>query len=39
VFLEDQGTSEFHLRSNASTRRLGVKEATEYIARRWPGVS
>ncbi len=38
VFLEDGGQSEFHVRSNASTRRLDVKEATGYITQRWPGV-
>jgi predicted HTH transcriptional regulator len=36
VFLEDAGETEFHVRSNASTRRLGVKEATDIIAQHWP---
>lgn len=39
VFLEDANGPEFHLRSHASTRLLDVKEATQYIAERWPSVS
>ena len=38
VFLEDGGSPEFYVRSNAATRLLDVKEATSYIATRWPGV-
>ncbi len=39
VFLEDANGSEFFVRSNASTRLMDVKEATEFIAARWPGVA
>ena len=36
VFVEDQGSPEFYVRSGASTRQLNVKEATDFIASRWP---
>jgi hypothetical protein len=36
VFVEDRDTSEFYVRSGASTRQLNVKDATDYIASRWP---
>ncbi len=39
VFLDDAAGPEFYLRSNAATRLLDVKEATQYIAQRWPGVA
>jgi hypothetical protein len=39
VFLEDAGNPEFYVRSNAATRLLDVKEATQYIAQRWPAVA
>ena len=38
VFVEDGGSPEFYVRSNASTRLLDVKEATSYIAAHWPGI-
>lgn len=38
VFLDDPNGPEFYVRSNASTRLLDVKEATEFIAKRWSGV-
>jgi predicted HTH transcriptional regulator len=39
VFLDDGSGPEFYLRSNAASRLLDVKEATQYIAQRWPGVA
>lgn len=39
VFLEDGANPEFYVRSNASTRLLDVKEATQYISQRWPAVA
>ncbi len=36
VFVEDQGSAEFYVRSGASTRQFNVKEATDYIGSRWP---
>ena len=38
VFVEDSGSPEFYVRSNASTRLMDVKEATTFIATRWSGV-
>src|SRR5262249_9802702 len=38
TFVDDRGSQEFYVRSNASTRLLDVKEATSYIAAHWPGV-
>jgi hypothetical protein len=38
IFVEDANGPEFYVRSNASTRLLDVKEATQFIAQRWPGV-
>lgn len=35
VFVEDQGSPEFYVRSGPSTRQLNVKEATDYIGTRW----
>jgi hypothetical protein len=35
VFVEDQGSPEFYVRSGSSTRQLNVKEATDYIGARW----
>jgi hypothetical protein len=39
VFVEDVGSPEFYVRSNAASRLLDVKEATSYIAAHWPGVA
>lgn len=39
VFVEDSGSPEFYVRSNASSRLLDVKEAMSYIAAHWPGVA
>lgn len=36
VFVEDQGSPEFYVRSGPSTRELTVREATDCIASRWP---
>ena len=35
VFVENEGSPEFFVRSGASTRQLNVKEATDYIAAHW----
>jgi Uncharacterized conserved protein len=39
VFLDGTSGPEFYVRSNSSTRLLDVKEATQYIAQRWPGLA
>ncbi len=36
VFVEDLQSSEFYIRSGASTRQLNVRETTDFIAGRWP---
>lgn len=36
VFVDNEGSPEFYVRSGASTRQLNVKEATDYIAAHWP---
>jgi len=35
VFVQDGNDTEFHIRVQASTRELDIKEATDYIARKW----
>jgi hypothetical protein len=35
VFVDNEGSPEFFVRSGASTRQLNVKEATDYIAAHW----
>jgi hypothetical protein len=37
VFVDNDGSPEFFVRSGASTRQLNVKEATDYIADHWSG--
>ncbi len=39
VFLDDSNGPKFYVRSNASTRLMDVREASEFIAARWPGVA
>jgi hypothetical protein len=38
VFVEDDGSPEFYVRSGSSTRLLNVRDATDYIASRWSAV-
>ena len=37
VYLEEEGAARLYLRMGNSTRRLDVREAIEYVQRRWPG--
>lgn len=35
VFIQDGENTEFHIRVQASTRKLDIKEATDFIAKKW----
>ncbi len=37
VYLEEGGSAALYLRMGNSTRRLDVREAVDYVVRRWPG--
>lgn len=36
VYLEEEGSARLYLRMGNGTRRLDVREAVEYVSRRWP---